>query len=245
MIIRRVVGRSMEPGFNSGDVVIAAKKNFRNNDIVVALNPDGREIIKRIKTIDDAGIYLLGDNAALSTDSRNFGYIKSSDILGVVIMKLKFPKPTTAPEPVRRGYLFIPFVMAGVTLLMLLSQLYTADTFSLLFRSYGMGDEASKLAATGLIIAELMALPFWLRMRLSPLARAISSALGLLFPLYWLLFSLAPLKPENLGYLGTLLPITDSSLNSAIALILIGLSLVSFYVLNGKEQFKSLNKHKS
>ena len=58
--------------------------NPKAGDIVV-VNKTGRDIVKRISKINDRYILIIGDNSKESTDSRNFGWIKKSEIIGKVI----------------------------------------------------------------------------------------------------------------------------------------------------------------
>jgi nickel-type superoxide dismutase maturation protease len=60
---------------------------LRPGDVVVARRPDRPqlEIIKRIHSIDAAGtIFLVGDNPAASTDSRDFGTVTREQVLARV-----------------------------------------------------------------------------------------------------------------------------------------------------------------
>lgn len=54
---------------------------------IVAIKVNGKEMIKRVSKFSDREImiYVLGDNEKESTDSRNFGWIKKSEIIGKVI----------------------------------------------------------------------------------------------------------------------------------------------------------------
>lgn len=52
---------------------------------LVAVKVNGKEIIKRLQTIRDRGYFVMGDNQKMSTDSRKFGPIKRSQIIGKVI----------------------------------------------------------------------------------------------------------------------------------------------------------------
>lgn len=54
---------------------------------IVVIKVNGREMIKRISKLSDREkmIYVLGDNLKESTDSRYFGLINKSQILGKVI----------------------------------------------------------------------------------------------------------------------------------------------------------------
>lgn len=78
----------MEPVLPSGALVIArpigAGDRLHPGDVVLAKRPDrpALEIIKRIHSIDAAGtIFLVGDNRASSTDSREFGVIAPDQIV--------------------------------------------------------------------------------------------------------------------------------------------------------------------
>ncbi|MCE1197097.1 S26 family signal peptidase [bacterium] len=104
-----VDGRSMLPGLGSGDVVLIFKAAYglrnpgggyfflwgqpRHRDIVAAVRPDtGSLVIKRV-WIEDSGaesgsprqdslLFLLGDNKYESVDSRAFGPVPMSNVLG-------------------------------------------------------------------------------------------------------------------------------------------------------------------
>jgi len=81
----------MAPRLPSGALVVArpidSRTRLRVGDVVVARRPDRPEleIIKRISAIDDGGaIVLSGDNAAASTDSRQFGPVTREHIVARV-----------------------------------------------------------------------------------------------------------------------------------------------------------------
>ena len=104
-----VDGRSMLPGLGSGDVVLIFKAAYglrnpmggyfllwgqpRHRDVVAAVRPDtGSLVIKRV-WIEGSGVesgvprrdsplFLLGDNKYESVDSRAFGPVPMSNILG-------------------------------------------------------------------------------------------------------------------------------------------------------------------
>lgn len=52
---------------------------------IVVIKHNGREMVKRIQKIDHRQIFVQGDNHKESTDSRNFGAIDGSEIIGKVI----------------------------------------------------------------------------------------------------------------------------------------------------------------
>jgi len=81
----------MAPRLPSGALVVARSINRATSlcigDVVVARRPDRPEleIIKRIHAIDPAGvIFLVGDNSAASTDSRQFGPVPRDHIVAQV-----------------------------------------------------------------------------------------------------------------------------------------------------------------
>ncbi len=85
IIIRRVVGNSMEPTLKQGRVIVATSLfGYKRGDVVVA-RVEERDIIKRITEINEGKFTLVGDNPVHSRDSRKFGEIGDKGILGRVI----------------------------------------------------------------------------------------------------------------------------------------------------------------
>lgn len=80
----------MFPALKEGQDVLVWTWFFKlkAGDIVV-IKIRGKEIIKRIKKIKGSQIFIEGDNKAESTDSRNFGPIKDSGIVGKVILVVR------------------------------------------------------------------------------------------------------------------------------------------------------------
>lgn len=76
----------MLPTYRDGAVVVISNlKNPRVGSVVVA-KLASEEVIKRVRSITEAGkFYLVGDNHAESVDSREYGPVSRSDILGVVL----------------------------------------------------------------------------------------------------------------------------------------------------------------
>lgn len=79
MIIRKVYGISMAPTLKPGRVVIAIKRQFKVNDIVIA-KIEGREVVKRV-TSKEPCISLTGDNKL----SAEYFQVAKEAIMGVVI----------------------------------------------------------------------------------------------------------------------------------------------------------------
>lgn len=88
----RVTGTSMLPLLKPGQEVLVNPRAYRQvppcpGDIVVARHPyhTDLQLIKRVVAItDDGRCHLEGDNPNESTDSRTFGAIPVSTILGRV-----------------------------------------------------------------------------------------------------------------------------------------------------------------
>jgi len=88
-----VYGDSMRPAFVPGDElrvsIIAYRLRLpRVGDAVVVRDPrTGRLVLKRIKRLEGAGYFVLGDNPEASTDSREFGVVYKDEIVGKVVRK--------------------------------------------------------------------------------------------------------------------------------------------------------------
>lgn len=112
-----VRGPSMEPTFRDGDFLIVDKNEDIDRDDVIVFKQDGTYLIKRVIAKEGDRIFVdgntehvnddkykdaiavgqdewfvMGDNRNNSYDSREFGCIKSDDIVGVVAVRL-FPHP--------------------------------------------------------------------------------------------------------------------------------------------------------
>jgi len=58
-------------------------------DVVLARHPHEpeRRVIKRVAAVSEAGIELRGDNPDLSADSRDYGPVERSAVLGKVVAR--------------------------------------------------------------------------------------------------------------------------------------------------------------
>lgn len=89
----RVTGESMLPGLKPGELVFVDFNAYRQvqplaGQIVILYHPHrpGLKIIKRVtQVLDDGKYFVSGDNPAASTDSRSFGPVPSSAIIGRVV----------------------------------------------------------------------------------------------------------------------------------------------------------------
>ena len=92
-----VEGLSMIPVLAPGErVLVRRTRELAPGHVVVARDPDGRFVVKRLiraetTTDGEPGWWIEGDNAAASTDSRAYGAIPTAAILGRVV------RPTMSP----------------------------------------------------------------------------------------------------------------------------------------------------
>lgn len=188
MIIRRVEGTSMSPSIVAGSMVVGIKKTPNINDIVIA-RVKNKEVIKRVRSIDNDAVFLVGDNSLESTDSREYGSINKSDILAVVMVTI--PKATKAPALKKPYGLWVSLLSAVIIILFALIHLFRIDTFlPELNIAVPGGYDTARILAVAIVTSEVFAVPILLRMRLSPLARFTSGILVILVPLVWLLIAM-------------------------------------------------------
>jgi SOS-response transcriptional repressor LexA len=75
----------MAPSLRAGQLVVGRQtRDLKPGDVVI-VSHNGLEKIKRIEKQQGDLIYLLGDNAAASTDSRSFGWLPAKNIVAKII----------------------------------------------------------------------------------------------------------------------------------------------------------------
>ena len=188
MLIRRVEGDSMWPTLASGQVVIAWRRRPIVGDLVIA-KVDKREVVKRLHEIKKDKVFLRGDNPSASTDSRQYGFLPKEAILGVIMIKLPKSQPPVALQYKYGTYM--GWLAAAVMLFFALLHLFRIDTLiPEINRALPGGDGWAIFAVVAIITMEVYALPFLMRMRLSPLASFLSGLFGVIVPLVWLLITI-------------------------------------------------------
>ena len=87
--IFRVAERSMEPAIKEGDyVVLLTIGGIGIGDVVALKHPyKNLTIIKRVVKTGVDSVYVEGDNGKTSEDSRSFGFVKKSAVIGKVLFK--------------------------------------------------------------------------------------------------------------------------------------------------------------
>ena len=84
-----VRGLSMVPNLGYGDeLLIRYEVPVQVGDVIV-FRRSGQNDVKRVDSISDDGIFVLGDNANASLDSRNYGPIRPDQVIGKAIYRLK------------------------------------------------------------------------------------------------------------------------------------------------------------
>lgn len=198
---RRVDGSSMAPTLRHGQTVVFRTGTIRVGSVVLARRGD-RDIIKRVERLDAGRVYLVGDNRTESSDSRHYGPVPKRAILGVIMLTL--PAAVSPPKMTRPYGVWLGRTAAGILALMATIHLFRIDTFiPLLAETLETGFQTATAAALVIIVAEIFAIPFALRMRLSPLGHLLSGLLLWIAPLLWLFVSSWSLGySETTGQLG-------------------------------------------
>lgn len=77
-----VRGLSMVPTLAPGDWLLVRRKVAPRPGAVVVVRQAGRLAVKRVVRVDGQGVWVEGDNAAVSDDSRTYGPVAPGDVLG-------------------------------------------------------------------------------------------------------------------------------------------------------------------
>ena len=81
----RIVGPSMEPAVHNDDWwLVRRTTDVRAGDVIALVHPHrpGLVIVKRIVSAETSGWWVEGDNASASEDSRQFGAVPRSHVIG-------------------------------------------------------------------------------------------------------------------------------------------------------------------
>jgi len=85
-----VQGPSMAPTLRHGDQLLVVRRGrARPGALVVVRLPDGPLAVKRlVRIVDEAGLWVEGDNPFGSTDSRTVGPLPATALVGVAIARI-------------------------------------------------------------------------------------------------------------------------------------------------------------
>ena len=84
----------MQPTLEPGDRVLVRRLGRKPapslETVVVTWHPQRNKLrlIKRLKSVEETGLWLLGDNPAESTDSRQLGAVPANLLIGEVVGRL-------------------------------------------------------------------------------------------------------------------------------------------------------------
>ena len=188
MFLRRINGKSMLPTLLPDQVVMGWKRRFHAGDIVLARQA-GRDVVKRVKSVKNNKVYLVGDNSDDSRDSRHYGPVEFQDIIGSIMIKL--PVAINPPKLLKPSGVWFGRIVAAMLVVMALIHLFRIDTLiPILDGVLPGGGTWAALVAVVIVLSEVFAVPFALRMKLSLLAQVKSGALVAFAPLWWLLISI-------------------------------------------------------
>ena len=86
-LLRRVSGDSMLPRLRPGQLVLAVplRRRLQPGQLVIVRH-DGLEKVKRIERLDGNRVFVVGDNPADSTDSRQFGWLDRELVVARVLL---------------------------------------------------------------------------------------------------------------------------------------------------------------
>lgn len=85
----------MQPTLEPGDRVLVRRLGRKTEptlgSVLVTWHPQRSKVrlIKRLSRWDSAGLWLLGDNTAASTDSRQLGAVPTNLLIGEVVGRLR------------------------------------------------------------------------------------------------------------------------------------------------------------
>ena len=101
---------------------------------------------------------------------------------------MAFTQSILAPQPRTKNSATVALLLAGILVIMAVGQLFSFEKFIPLIESYWLpgGHGTAVVVASLLVTAEVFALPFLLRMRLSTLMRIVSMVAGWLVVAGWL-----------------------------------------------------------
>jgi hypothetical protein len=148
---------------------------------------------------------------------------------------MKFAIAEKAPPARSQLGQIVAWIYAAVLVVMAVGQLFAFEKFLPLMENYQQGHATATFIACLIVITEIFALRFLLRMPLSLLMRRLSIACAISVPILWLKLSAIALLSDattmNSGLLGTKVTVQAGGLQLTISIILFILAIWSIYGL--------------
>lgn len=124
-----------------------------------------------------------------------------------------FVASTPAGEPKSPIVAKAALLLAGIVIVLVLSQLFRFEAFPKVIQALalpGIGEGYAVLIAALIVVAEVLMVPFLLRMHLSPVMRIASMIAGWLVALWWTFVTvwhnLLPASQIGVAFLGATVP---------------------------------------
>ena len=227
LFIRRINGGSMMPVLRPGQIVIGWRKRPVAGDIVLARQM-GREVVKRIETVKKDSVYLVGDNRTESHDSRHYGPVAFRDIIGSIMIRL--PHASNPPKLEKPYGAWLGRIAAALLVVMALIHLFRIDTLIPLLNEVLPG--GATFVALLVVLTEIFAVPFALRMKLSLLAQFVSATFIILAPFLWLLIGIWAYGLDiSTGLLGQFVKTPSVDVTIALTLAWLGFNYYALWAL--------------
>lgn len=159
-----------------------------------------------------------------------------------------FAHVTEAPKPRTITSARIGQFFAIVLLVMAVAQLFRFEKFIPIIEAYQLpgGHTMAVMVAALIVVIEVFALPFLIRMRLSPLMRFCSMACGVLVGILWFLLMIRPLfgnaTAQYAGLFGDRLDIPLGGWSVIFPLVLIIMAVWSVWGLGPWQAAKKPHK---
>jgi hypothetical protein len=122
-----------------------------------------------------------------------------------------FLQPTPATKPKTKNVIQISLLLAAMLVLFIMTQVVTLNGFTRLIESFWLpgGVKVAHLVTAVIVITEVLALPFLLRMRMSLAMRVLCMVCGWFVAIIWLGLSIWLIETvnaiHNVGFLGTVI----------------------------------------
>lgn len=140
----------------------------------------------------------------------------------------------TYPYPVSRRLLWARFTMAVVFIVLALAQLFAFEKMGTVLESLlpGLSHPLAKPLAAVIVLLEVAAIPSFLIISLSPLARICSRFAGLLVMITWyglIYYGIATAQVENSGLLGSSINIPANIIALLAVMVIFAATFVVHY----------------